>query len=234
VVAVVVALAAGCARGPAGLTHQVRPGETLYRIGQAYGVPYADLARVNGINDPNRIEVGTRITIPNATRELPVNVITPETARGDRPAPRDLPKGRTPFQWPISGAVMSGFGPRGDTHHDGIDIPCSAGAPVRAARNGRVLYSDTLRGYGRLVIVEHDQGYATVYAHNQDNLVQTGAVVVQGQVIAYCGESGQADGANLHFELRQDNVARNPLFYLPPQGRVTAARATTSVVERTP
>ena len=206
-------LVAGCT--PTVLRHRVRPGENLFRIGKAYGVSYQELARRNHITDPDRIDVGAIVVIPHATRELPVDLITPEQARADQPLARELPSGPTPFIWPVTGAIASPFGPRGDGHHDGIDISCPEGTPVRAARGGRVLYADTLRGYGNLVIVAHDQGYATVYAHNRTNRVKAGDVVRQGDVVAVAGETGKTEGPNLHFEVRQQNVARNPLFYLP-------------------
>jgi len=215
-VVAVVTMAAGCGGGPAGLRHRVERGETLYRIGKAYGVSDGELARLNGIRDPARIEVGQVIVVPHATRRLPVQVITPERARADQPAPRELPTGPEAFVWPVQGVVSSNFGPRGATHHDGIDISCPVGTPVRAARTGRVLYSDRLRGYGNLIIMEHGDSYATVYAHNQANRVHAGDVVHQGDVIASVGESGKTSGANLHFEVRKDNIARNPVFFLPP------------------
>ena len=228
-VALAVAWATACG-GPAGVRHRVQRGETLYRIGLAYGVPHDTLARVNGIKDPHRIEVGQRIVVPNATRELPVGVITPERARPDPPAPPELPTGRAPFVWPVAAGVLSSsFGPRGAGHHDGIDISAPEGSAVRAARGGRVLYSDRLRGYGNLIIVEHAEGYASVYAHNRENRAAAGAVVRQGEVIASVGRSGKTSGPNLHFEIRKDNVARNPIFYLP--GREAAERRA-DVVER--
>ena len=218
---VVTATLVACA-GPAGLRHRVARGETLYRISQAYGVSPETLARVNKLKDPTRHEVGQVIVIPHAGRALPVKMITPEQARDDRPLPRDLPSGPTPFVWPVPDPLVSSdFGPRGASHHDGIDISCPVGTPVRAARGGRVLYSDTLRGYGNLIILEHEGGYATVYAHNQENRATVGADVRQGQVIAVVGETGNSSGPNLHFEIRRDNVARNPLFYLP-QGTARA------------
>jgi len=76
-----------------------------------------------------------------------------------------------------------------------------------------VLYSDTLRGYGNLIILEHDGGFATVYAHNRENRADLGAVVRQGQQIATVGETGKTSGPNLHFEIRKDNVARNPIYF---------------------
>jgi LysM repeat protein len=215
-VALLVAVAlAGGGCGPTVFRHRVKPGENLYRIGKAYGVDYRELARANGIDNADRIEVGQQLIVPSANRELPVEVITPSRAREDRPAPAELPADRSPFIWPVEGDVASAFGPRGETHHDGIDIAAAIGTPVHAARGGRVLYSDELRGYGNLLIIDHGEGYATVYAHNRTNVVGTGAVVRQGEVVAEVGESGDSSEPNLHFEVRQDNVARNPVFYLP-------------------
>jgi murein DD-endopeptidase MepM/ murein hydrolase activator NlpD len=127
--------------------------------------------------------------------------------------------------------VSSEFGPRGSTHHDGIDIRSPEGTPVRASRAGRVLFSDRLRGYGNLVILEHEGGYATVYAHNRENRAAVGARVRQGDVIGEVGQTGKTSGPNLHFEIRKDNVARNPRFFLPntrtaalPERRAQAER----------
>lgn len=212
---VVAAAVAGGACGSAGFRHRVKPGENLYRIGKAYGVDYRELARMNGIADADRIEVGQALVIPNATRELPVQVITPARARDDAPTATELPPDRSPFIWPVEGGVVSSFGPRGETHHDGIDIAAPVGTPVRAARGGRVLYSEELRGYGNLLIIDHGAGYATVYAHNRANIVPSGTVVRQGDVVAEVGDSGDSTQPNLHFEVRKDNVARNPVYFLP-------------------
>lgn len=215
VVVVMLAGALAC-HGTRGLRHRVEPGETLYRIGQAYGVSHQALARANGIDDADRIEVGQVLVVPEAKRAVPVRVVTPERARGDRPAPPEVPPGAVPFLWPVEGGrLASAFGPREASHHDGIDISAPVGTPVRAARDGRVLYSDTLRGYGNLIILEHDGGYATVYAHNRENRADLGDVVRQGEQIASVGETGKTSGPNLHFEIRKDNVARNPIYFFP-------------------
>jgi len=233
VAVVTVAVALAACGGPAGVRHRVERGESLYRIGQAYGVSPETLARVNGIKDADRIEVGQTIVIPHAHRQLPVGVITPERARDYRPAPPELPRGASPFVWPVeAGVLSSSFGPRGDSHHDGIDISTPEGTPVRAARAGRVLYSDRLRGYGNLVIIAHDEGYATVYAHNRENRRRAGEDVRQGDVIGVVGSTGKTSGPNLHFEIRKDNVARNPLFYLPPLPAGRAASGHVDVVQK--
>ncbi len=212
----VLALATACA-GPVGLRHRVERGENLYRISKAYGTSVEQIAKANGIADATRIEVGQELVIPGAARQVPVGIITPESAREDRPLSAELPRGGG-FSWPVGKRecnLTSNFGPRESTHHDGIDLRCPEGTPVHASQAGRVLYADQLRGYGNLVILEHGDGYATVYAHNRENAARVGEMVRKGEVIAYVGGTGRATAPQLHFEVRKENVARNPLFYLP-------------------
>ncbi len=220
-----VAACGGKIARPQGIVHVVGPGETLYRIGKAYGVSYERLSRVNKLRDPDHIIIGQRLLIPGARRRLPVSVITPKEALETRPP--KVPKGKAAkwrFVWPVSdGRVSSGFGRRGNGDHDGIDIAAPRGTPVRASRDGVVVFSDRLRGYGYVIIIEHSDGYATVYGHNDSNLVKAGTRVKQGQVIARLGMSGRTSGPNLHFEVRKNNVARNPVFFLPPENWARAA-----------
>src|SRR5262245_29646184 len=82
--------------------------------------------------------------------------------------------------WPAAGAVSSSFGPRGNAHHDGIDIAAPEGTPIRAALDGTAVYVGSLRGYGKVVILSHEDGLTTVYAHNSKNLVASGARVRRG------------------------------------------------------
>lgn len=117
--------------------------------------------------------------------------------------------------WPASGQVSSSYGPRGNAHHDGIDIAAPEGTPIRAALDGVVAYNGSLRGYGKVVILTHEDGLTTVYAHNSKNLVKQGARVRRGTVIASVGQTGRTTGPNLHFEVRKNNQARDPMAYLP-------------------
>ena len=120
------------------------------------------------------------------------------------------------FLWPVShGMVSSGFGIRNGAMHDGVDISAPAGTPVYAADSGSVIFSGKLHGYGNTVIIRHDGHYATVYGHNERNLVAEGAHVRRGQEIGEIGRTGRTTGANLHFEVRCDNLAKDPLAYLP-------------------
>ena len=200
-----------------GIHHVVGRGQNLFRIGKAYGIDYRELARENDIADPARIEVGQRIFIPGATRQLPVEIIAPVSVSARRPDLNELPPAESGFRWPMrTGSLSSHFGPRNGSYHDGIDIAAPEGTPVYAARDGRVIYSDKIPGYGNIVILEHAGSLSSVYAHNDKNEVSTGDFVRQGEQIAQVGSTGRTTGPNLHFEIRSQNVARNPLFYLPP------------------
>lgn len=204
--AVVAVVAAAC--GPRQTVHIVRPGETLSEIGAQYGVDYRVIARANGITDPRWVRSGRRVVIPSENDLR-------RAALRRRQAPDDGVRFES-FLWPVAeGRLTSGFGPRGRSHHDGVDIAAPRGLPITAAAAGEVIYAGRLRGYGNVVIVDHGRGYASVYAHNERNLVRAGARVGDGETIATVGQTGQASGPHLHFEIRKDNVARNPLRYLP-------------------
>jgi murein DD-endopeptidase MepM/ murein hydrolase activator NlpD len=195
----------------------VRPGDNLFRIGKAYDVAYEELARVNRIKDVSQIQVGQRIFIPGATRQLPVETITPVEPSPAAPRMPEVPDSSVDgFIWPVNGTINSGFGTRGTSSHDGIDIGAPEGTPIRAIEKGEVIYSDQLRGYGNIIIVRHTGGFISVYAHNEANLVREGQAVSRGEVIARVGNTGRVTGPHLHFEIRKNNAAQDPLRYLPP------------------
>jgi lipoprotein NlpD len=199
-----------------GIYHVVKPGESLYRIGKAYDLNYGELARVNQLKDANHIRVGQRLFIPGAARQLPVEIITPSEPIPSIPSAFE--SSNPPdngLVWPIAGAVNSRFGRRGESFHDGIDIAADEGTPIKAIGRGEVIYSDQLRGYGNLVILRHADGLVSVYAHNQVNLVHQGQLVGQGDVIAKVGSTGRVSGPHLHLEIRKNNLAQDPLLYLP-------------------
>ena len=198
-----------------GIFHVVKPGENLFRIGKAYDTTSDELARANGIQDPRQITVGQKIFIPGATRQVLVEIVT--SADGVVP-PRSMPHAdgeAGAFIWPVSGSLNSGFGPRGSSFHDGVDIAAPEGTPIRAVEHGEVIYSDQLRGYGNMVILRHSGGIVSVYAHNQANLVRDGQQVARGEIIARVGSSGRVTGPHLHFEIRKNNLAQDPMLYLP-------------------
>ena len=118
------------------------------------------------------------------------------------------------LSWPVSGPVTSGFGPRFGRMHEGIDIAVGTGTPVRAAAAGTVIYAGLLGGYGNLVVVDHGGGLSTAYAHNSSLSVRQGSAVDAGTVIALSGNTGNSSGPHVHFEVRVNGSAVDPLRYL--------------------
>jgi murein DD-endopeptidase MepM/ murein hydrolase activator NlpD len=116
--------------------------------------------------------------------------------------------------WPVSGRVTSGFGWRWGRMHEGIDIAAPTGTPIVSAAAGRVIYAGWMGGYGQLVIVDHGGGIATAYAHMSTMGAGVGQSVSQGQVIGYVGCTGHCYGSHLHFEVRVNGAAVDPLRYL--------------------
>ena len=165
-----------------------------------------------------------------ATPPIPPEKPQVSTASGQLEQPAALPKPSKPqplpqppsgsgrFIWPLQGRVLSNFGPKdGGYFNDGINIAAPAGATVRAAENGVVAYAGSeLKGFGRLLLIKHDGGWVTAYAHNARLLVSRGQTVQKGEEIALVGATGNVDSPQLHFELRKGSDAVDPRKHLPP------------------
>jgi murein DD-endopeptidase MepM/ murein hydrolase activator NlpD len=118
------------------------------------------------------------------------------------------------FVWPVHGVLTSGFGWRWGRMHEGVDIAVSSGTPVVAAKAGVVIVAGWMGGYGNLVVVDHGGGVATAYGHNTSVTVGVGQQVAQGQLIAYSGNTGHSTGPHVHFEVRINGGAVDPMGYL--------------------
>jgi murein DD-endopeptidase MepM/ murein hydrolase activator NlpD len=118
------------------------------------------------------------------------------------------------FIWPVHGVVTSGYGWRWGRMHEGIDIAVSSGTPVVSAASGTVIVAGWMGGYGNLVVVDHGNGIATAYGHNNIVTVGVGQWVAQGQLIAYSGSTGHSTGPHVHFEVRVNGAAVDPFGYL--------------------
>lgn len=125
----------------------------------------------------------------------------------------------TPSIWPVRGWVTTGFGYRRSPFtghrqlHEGLDIAAAAGTPVAAPANGTVLFSGHMAGWGNVLILNHEYGYRTFFAHNSRNAVSPGKKVKRGEVIAYVGSTGQSTGPHLHYEILVNGIPRDPLNY---------------------
>jgi murein DD-endopeptidase MepM/ murein hydrolase activator NlpD len=118
------------------------------------------------------------------------------------------------FVWPVQGVITSGFGWRWGRMHEGVDLAVPNGTPVVAAKAGVVIVAGWMGGYGNLVVVDHGGGVATAYGHNTSVTVGMGQFVEQGQLIAYSGSTGHSTGPHVHFEVRINGSAVDPMGYL--------------------
>ncbi|MBB4039642.1 murein DD-endopeptidase MepM/ murein hydrolase activator NlpD [Microvirga flocculans] len=138
----------------------------------------------------------------------------PETAKAAAPEPEQtasVPAGD--FRWPARGRVIAGFGANGG--NEGINIAVPEGTPVKAAEAGTVTYAGSeVKGYGNLVLIRHENGYVSAYAHNGSLNVKRGDQVKRGQVIATSGQTGNVTSPQLHFEIRKGATPVDPMKYL--------------------
>jgi len=193
------------------LRHFVTPGQTLWRIARAYGIPLDVLIEANEIADPTDLAVGTELRIPGAT--VPVEVPAFPAPVGPAAPPVALVD---EWRWPVVGALSSGFGvPRARHRHAGVDIRAAEGEPVRASRAGVVVFAGSRRGYGHTIILDHGDGHHTLYAHAERLFVEEGAEVRAGQEIATVGRTGNATGTHCHFEVLRHGTPVDPLTLLP-------------------
>jgi murein DD-endopeptidase MepM/ murein hydrolase activator NlpD len=167
------------------------------------------IAEYNDIYDPDLIYTGQELFIPGASKRLEVEIYKGEEEKGEIVVSKGL------FEWPTEGVVYSLFGIRWGRMHKGIDISGKSGTPIVASQDGRVMFVGTRGGYGKTVMLEHDDNFVTLYAHLSNYKVGEGDVVRQGDVIGFMGSTGRSTGPHLHFEIQKDGKARNPLFFLP-------------------
>ncbi len=161
-------------------------------------------------------------TIPS----IPLHEITAPAAPAPKPvtttmaAPQTLAPSSAPastaaaptFSWPVQGPVLSGFGPKGQgVNNDGVNIGAPKGSPVVAAANGIVVYAgNEMKGFGNMILIRHENGWVTAYAHLDRVLVAKDAVVAEGDMIGTVGKTGNIASPQLHFETRHDGKAVDP------------------------
>ncbi|MEN9899800.1 MAG: hypothetical protein RLZZ152_844 [Pseudomonadota bacterium] len=222
--------------------YSVRPGDTLTKIALDHGQAWRDIAKWNGLDNPNMIEVDQVLRVAPPVMEVAANRQTkPVMAQNPTPANTSASNTPTPtassapassasnaaasasapvnvsddgmtFAWPHPGPVLAGFD---EAKNKGLDFAGKAGDPVLAAGDGKVVYAGSgLRGYGNLVILKHNNTYLTAYAHNQTLLVKEDQSVTKGQRIADMGSS-DSDRVKLHFEIRKQGKPVDPAKLLP-------------------
>lgn len=164
----------------------------------------ADVVYVNG-EEVEKVETG-RVTLEEPTLEIKVV--------GTKNPPAKAATGS--FRWPITGTITSRYGYRwGSEFHTGLDIAKASGSKIAAADGGTVTLAGYNGNYGYCVIIDHGNGYTTLYAHCSKLLVSKGQKVAKGETISLVGSTGRSTGPHLHFEVRKNGSLVNPINYLP-------------------
>ena len=217
----------------------VGEGDTLYMIAWEAGLDYRALAEWNQLREPFLMTVGQRLRLteprnfdkvkPGKARivvtaskvgkvsgsSLNISKVNPknEVSNANNGANADQRGWTSQWSWPADGEVIQGF--TGTQGSNGIDIAGQDGNPIRASAAGKVVYAGSgLRGYGKLLILQHDEVFLSAYAHNRRILVEEGRLVKRGQTIAEMGDT-DASSPRLHFEIRLNGKPVDPLGYLP-------------------
>lgn len=206
---------------PNASTHRVSAGDTVYNIAKRYNISQDSLRAWNNMHD-NTISIGqvlrvkapgSKTTTASAVKSAPaINpVYTPPPVPKKSSVP-NIPSSQIVWTSPVTGgSIVRSFG----GENKGIDVAGTRGQPVLAAADGQVVYSGTnLRGYGNLVIIQHNAVYLTAYGHNDTLLVREGQYVRRGQQIARMGSSDSSSGVKLHFEVRENGNPVNPARFV--------------------
>jgi len=213
--------------GERGKTHIVQKGDTLYSIAWRYGLDHGRLAQINRIRKPYTIYAGQRLKLAGVPARLssksssgkrtPKKSAAPKTVYAAKPVSKPKPAftaSRLAWAWPVDGRVISKFSLSGSVNK-GIDIEAKEGTQVKAAEAGSVVYAGgNLRGYGKLVIIKHDDAFLSAYGNNESLLVKEGETVTKGQAIAKVG-ANDAKVEMLHFEIRRQGRPEDPVRHLP-------------------
>lgn len=193
-----------------GAYHTVAKGESIESIAANYRVqPEAILGYSgNGLEAGAVLQVGQQLIIPGGV----VPYVPKRVQVYSGPIPEGAQKGSGQFAWPMSGSISQRYW----EGHLAIDIAGPKGTTIVAADSGYVVSTqNSSTGYGRMLIIDHGNGYRTLYAHLDSMYVAAGQSVAKGEAIGKCGTTGNSTGPHLHFEVVKDGVKRNPLNYLP-------------------
>ncbi|MBT4850367.1 peptidoglycan DD-metalloendopeptidase family protein [Candidatus Parcubacteria bacterium] len=197
-----------------GISHEIKSGDTVLAIAKKYQTEASEVVEINKLADAGDIAVGDLLFIPNGVK--PTRVVSsykppaPVYSDKDVPPAANINTG-TKFLWPLISKRITQYYHWG---HSGLDVGDKTGKPIYAAEAGKVERSGWSRGYGYNVVINHGNGIKTLYAHSSQLLVNAGDSVSRGQTIALIGNTGWSTGPHLHFEVRVNEVRKNPLNYI--------------------
>jgi len=171
----------------------VKEDDSLWRIAKDYGVSVDAIMKKNGIVSCSDLKVGQTIIIPDS----------------------HMLHTTLSFLWPVKGSIVNSFGENSNNIvNKGVNIRAKSGDDIIAAENGKIMYADFVKGWGRIVIIKHPDSFYTVYANLGDVYVREGTIVKRAEAIGKLSANSNTENRILHFEIRKKYIADNPLLYL--------------------
>lgn len=202
------------------ITYTVAPGDTLWNLAKTFNTTIEEMVKENGNDILENLKADLEITVPVATEYFDTGELKSKEPEGNNSDGIDSEKvsGINIPQlnnWPVQGTVSSVFGKRWGRMHKGIDIAAEHGRSVRTLEDGIVVFSGDRGSYGKTVIIDHGNGFRSLYAHASELTVDAGERVNKGQIIARIGSTGRSTGPHLHLELLYKGKPVDPEKFLP-------------------
>lgn len=184
------------------IRYRVKSGDSLAKIAKRYGTTISEIARLNGLKKPYTIYPGQRLKIPKKIVYVEEEIVKRKS----------VPFG---FIWPVDGKIVKNFVNNSQMRHLGIDIQTECDTPVKAAEDGKVIFAgDSIKAYGRLIVIKHANNFNTVYGHINQINVKDGQVVKKGDTIGTAGLLNNSEKCGIYFEIRKNTVPVDPLVFL--------------------
>jgi LysM repeat protein len=184
------------------IRYRVKSGDSLAKIAKKYGTTVSEIARLNNLKKPYTIYPGQRLKIPKKVVYIEEEIVKRKS----------VPFG---FIWPVDGKIVKNFINNSQMRHLGIDIQTECGVPVKAAEDGKVIFAgDSIKAYGRLIVIKHPNNFNTVYGHIDQIYVKDGQIVKKGDSIGTVGFLNNSEKCGIYFEIRKNTVPVDPLVFL--------------------
>ncbi|MGK0288729.1 MAG: murein DD-endopeptidase MepM/ murein hydrolase activator NlpD [bacterium] len=192
-----------------GFWYTWKNGDSLEKLSTKYQISILELRKINEIYDSADLANGIQVFIPRKQK------VSSSTSRPVIITARQNTNKKMNLAWPANGTLSSGFGFRGIRMHYGVDLTKDRGRSIFAAEAGVVEFSGKMRGFGKTIIIKHQNGVKTLYAHSERLYVSKGQRVRKKQIISKMGTTGRSTGIHLHFEVHVQGKPQNPLRFLP-------------------
>ncbi|MEC6997693.1 MAG: M23 family metallopeptidase [Pseudomonadota bacterium] len=197
---------------PMAIKYKIRKGDSLYKIAECSNISIEDIRQRNKYIQERKLKIGNIIKMPYFAEINKCKAV----ANFKKQKNKKYIKSKKIFRWPVDGKVIATFGIKtSGRRNDGINIKAPYGSPVRASKDGKVIYrGNELPAWGNLILVKHKDGWTTAYAHLDKFFVKLGSELKTGEILGSVGKTGNVFDYQLHFQVRKKSKPLDPIKYL--------------------